>query len=402
MRIFQSLKFLVPQSIRKAISYIRRRVRFSFHWTMIILGGVPKGNKVAISYGHNHILQSDSIVWGGMVKFQRIQQFFPNSPRRFNVLYLGSSSLPKDWRQQVWLARHKKAFFLYNQNGVAFPAWHGPGWNEFNRPMAELINTADYVFYQSRFCKMSADRFLEERQGPWEILYNAVDSNFFTPTKVDPEPNQLVLLLGGKQYQYYPLETAFRTLALIVRERKDVRLLVTGRLTWITDEAETNRIAQHLIRELAITDHIEFLGSYEQREAPAVFRRAHLLLHTKVNDPCPSTVIEAMACGLPVVYSHSGGVPELVGRDAGIGISTPLDWEQIHAPDPQQLADAILRVAEQRSVYAEAARQRAVEKFDLQPWLQRHIEVIEQLSQPNKAFTPNLKCDQNQLVMGKI
>ena len=61
-------------------------------------------------------------------------------------------------------------------------------------------------------------------------------------------------------------------------------------------------------------------------------RRADLLLHTKYNDPCPTVVLEAMASGLPVVYSASGGVPELVGEEAGVGIPAPFDWEHDHPP----------------------------------------------------------------------
>ena len=56
-------------------------------------------------------------------------------------------------------------------------------------------------------------------------------------------------------------------------------------------------------------------------------RRAHLLLHTKVKDPCPSTVVEAMACGLPVVYPASGGTVELVGDEAGIGVAHADTWD---------------------------------------------------------------------------
>jgi glycosyltransferase involved in cell wall biosynthesis len=308
-----------------------------------------------------------------------MQEFFPNSPRKFNILYLGSSSLPKDWRQQLWLARSKKARILYNQNGVAFPAWHGPGWEKVNEPMIKLLHTADHVFYQSRFCKMSADRFLGKRIGPWEILYNAVDTSIFGPPQVDPTPKRLVLLLGGQQYQYYPLEVAFQALSTVIRKRTDVRLLVTGKLKWLLGEKQSAQIAQNLIAELNIADYVEFLGSYTQQEAPSIFGQAHMLLHTKCNDPCPSTVIEAMACGLPVVYAKSGGTPELVGPKAGIGIKTPLSWEQIFPPDPKTLAEAILTVAEHRSQYAKAARQRAVEKFDLQFWLKRHKDIFEML-----------------------
>ena len=44
--------------------------------------------------------------------------------------------------------------------------------------MAFLYHQADYVFWQSNFCKLSANKFLGKRIGPGEVLYNAVDTNF--------------------------------------------------------------------------------------------------------------------------------------------------------------------------------------------------------------------------------
>ena len=121
---------------------------------------------------------------------------------------------------------------------------------------------------------------------------------------------------------------------------------------------------------------MHFLGRYSQSEAPAIFRRAHVLLHTKVNDPCPSLVIEAMACGLPVVYPRSGGVPELVGDDAGIGVPHPDGFERDEPPSAEALADAVTRVLADLPAYAAAARSRAVERFALEPWLDRHAELF--------------------------
>jgi glycosyltransferase involved in cell wall biosynthesis len=86
-----------------------------------------------------------------------------------------------------------------------------------------------------------------------------------------------------------------------------------------------------------------------------------------------------MACGLPVVYADSGGVPELVGEDAGIGVPDQTDWDRILPPDPVQLADAVEEVAQGLRHHSQAARERAVEKFDLQPWLRRHREVFASL-----------------------
>src|SRR5206468_10667956 len=117
-------------------------------------------------------------------------------------------------------------------------------------------------------------------------------------------------------------------------------------------------------------------GTYTQAAAPDVFRSADVLLHTKYNDPCPGLVVEAMACGLPVVYSSSGGVPELVGQDAGIGLPAPLDWERQHPPEPEALAEAVIQVVDRLEDYREAARRRAVEAFDSRPWIARHLEVF--------------------------
>lgn len=370
------IKRLIPLAVRHLTNLQIRRWKRLSRWLRILFGGTPARSQIGIYYGHDHIPRPDEPTYGGMVKFQRMQHAFPNSPRRFNILYMVSSWRPKDWQQLLWLTQRKGAKLVWNQNGVAYPAWHGPGWEKTNEPMAKLLHVADYVFYQSQFCKLSADRFLGERRERYEILYNAVDTTRFTPAYADPDPHHLVLLLGGSQYQYYRLESAIQALAVLVKHRSDVCLLISGGMSWIGDKAEAIR---ELVTTLNMSDRIQFLGPYTQKEAPAIFRKAHVLLHTKYNDPCPGSVIEAMACGLPVVYSESGGVPELVGKDSGIGIPAELSWEQDLPPQPEALAEAVLQVAEQRTAFAEAARQRAVEHFDLCSWLQRHREVFEEL-----------------------
>ncbi len=131
------------------------------------------------------------------------------------------------------------------------------------------------------------------------------------------------------------------------------------------------------MKELGLEGRVTFVGPYAQSDAPSIFQQAHLLLHTQYNDASPGLVLEAMACGLPVVYSHSGGVPELVGEDAGIGIPSELNWEREIPPDPEAMAQAVLGVADRLKEFSEAARQRAVDRFDLKPWLKRHQEVFE-------------------------
>lgn len=343
------------------------------------LAGSPPRGEVRVFYGHARIPSVSKPTLGGIVKLQRMQDAFPNSPYRFNVLYMVSSRLPHAPVAIARLARSKGARFVWNQDGVAYPAWYGPGWQRINAPMVRLLHMADYVFYQSEFCRQGAELFLGKRERPSEVLYNAVDTTVFTPPPSPLSESPLTLLVGGTQDLFYRLSTTLQVFALVARKRRDVQMLVTGRLRWIPDEAQCARIARRLVSELGVQDRVRFLGPYTQMDAPRIFQQAHILLHAKYNDPCPGTVIEALACGLPVVYSHSGGVPELVGPHAGIGIPAELSWDWEIPPDPDAMARAVLEVAERRKEFAEAARQRAVERFDLGPWLQRHREVFEEL-----------------------
>jgi glycosyltransferase involved in cell wall biosynthesis len=328
-----------------------------------------------VSYGQR-IPPRDEIAVGGIVKLQELQQAFAEAALRFNVLYLVTSRLPHGAVAQARWAKRKGAKVVLNQNGVAYPAWYGPGWERENAPIARLLEIADHVFYQSAFCKLSADRFAAPRSRSWEVLFNAVDTRRFAPVPGSAARRPLTLLLAGSQDAWYRLDTALQVLARVSSDRPDTRLIVTGRLGWSRpDDAKAQ--ATERVKTLGIADRVTFLGPYAQVAAPDVYRRADILIHTKYNDPCPGVVIEAMASGLPVVYSRSGGVPELVGDDAGIGIDAPLSWERDVPPNPEAMAAAVLAVADRLPSRAEAARRRAVEMLDIENWLARHRAVFE-------------------------
>jgi hypothetical protein len=154
------------------------------------------------------------------------------------------------------------------------------------------------------------------------------------------------------------------------------------------------------VQDAGAGDHVEWIGPYGQTGAPDVYALADVLLHTKVSDTCPSVVIEALACGLPVVYAESGGVPELVGDEAGVGVPTDSGWDCDVPPSAARMAEATIEALTNRAQYSQAARQRAVDKFDIGPWIGRHREVFETLAnshRPRRAAATQ-RADPLQLV----
>jgi len=338
-------------------------------WVRVLASGRAKPG-IRVFYGHDRVPAPGERAAGGTAKAQKLAERFPNHPTDFSIVYLGTTWLPRDLGPLLRVARRRGAPIVVNQDGVAYPGWAGARVDELNRPLRQALFAASHIVYQSEFSRLSAQLYLGEPDCATEILHNAVDVSQFTPAESPPSGGP-VLLLGGDQTQEYRLALGLRTLAALLPSHPDAQLLITGRLV---------SSIEPLTSELGLGGRVHLLGTYDQRDAPAIMRRAHVLLHTKVKDPCPTLVVEAMACGLPVVHPASGGTVELVGDDGGVGVPHPDTWEEDIPPTPEELAAAIDRVLGELPRYSAAARTRAVERFSLEPWLERHAEIFELLA----------------------
>ena len=320
--------------------------------------------------------QRNEFEHGGAVKLTYLAENFTHHFPAANVLYAVSSVAHPLQLEILETAKKKKLKIVVNQNGVAFPAWDGDNYEASNRSLKQLISFADFIIYQSQFCKDSAGRYISPPDVPNEIIYNPVDTRLFSPEACPAKPEALTLLLGGNQYEKYRLELALQTLQALHRDVPNAKLIVTGNLWLPRDEAEA--WTKQVLRDMNLIEFVTFTGTYAQTDAPALYSQAHLLLHTKYADASPGLVLEAIALGMPVVHLDNGGVPELVG-DAGIGVHVEHDWNKINLPDPQIMADAVMQVYSRREEFSQKARQRAVDLFSLEKFIARHKEIFEKI-----------------------
>ncbi len=311
---------------------------------------------------------------GGAIKMTYLAEKYPHMFPSASLLYTVSSVSHPYQFEIVSTAKKRGMKIIVNQNGVAYPAWHGRGWEKTNQKLKAILDQADYIIYQSHFCQISAEHFLRPPDVPSEIMFNPVDTELFKPVDINSKPNETVLILGGNQYESYRFELALSVLRLLTKNMPHTKLIITGNL-WNSDNS-THQWAAKYISDMGLTNNVELTGPYSQSEAPSIFARGHILLHTKINDPCPTIVLEALSSGVPVVYLHSGGTPELVG-DAGIGVSVKLSWEKTELPAPEFLSEAVNNVRKDYQRYSQAARKRAITGFGLDKFIQAHRRVFE-------------------------
>ncbi|MHB8078249.1 MAG: glycosyltransferase family 4 protein [Candidatus Krumholzibacteriia bacterium] len=132
------------------------------------------------------------------------------------------------------------------------------------------------------------------------------------PPPRDPAP---LLVSWSRLRRYKSVDVALRAFALVARELPEARLLVIGRGP---DEPRLRRLAAGL----GLADRVGFPGHLPQSELVRTLHRARVFLNPSPKEGWGLTVVEANACGLPVVASARPGLRDSV-RDGETGLLVP-------------------------------------------------------------------------------
>ncbi len=378
-----STVFSTPPGFPARVGYSAQEVlRSAYHWNrkrrfVAALRRLPalSGSKeIRLNCGGMRQAKAGPVI-GGQVKLIHLREEFPECWPDFNLLYLVSSAPPTYALELARESKRRGCRVILNQNGVAYRSWCGDFFPWFNAPLRELLLLADYVIYQSAFCKLYADRYLSPTDVPSRVLFNPVDLKKFSPVEEALPEGPLRLLAAGTSHHFYRVHSVLECLAVLRSRGVCVELTIAGAFYWKNGEREV----REAIESLSLAGCVKILPAFTQDQAPAIYRSAHILIHSKYKDPCPTVPIEAMASGLPVVASRSGGMSELVPEKVGSLVEAPDDDNRDHAPDPALLADAVESVASGLPEYSRAARRHAEEAFSKEAWLRAHREIFESL-----------------------
>jgi glycosyltransferase involved in cell wall biosynthesis len=201
---------------------------------------------------------------------------------------------------------------------------------------------------------------------------NGIDVQRFTVGPVESSPirahargaSQIVLTVG--HLSEIKGHVAFlRAAALLSASHPGCRFWLLGDET--TDKGARKRL-ESLARDAGILDRVEFLGW--RSDVPDVLRAADVVAMPSLNEGLPLALLEAMACGRPVVATPVGGVPEAI-EDGRTGLLVPPDDAEALARAISTLLDDI----ELRSRVGQLARCTIEERFAL-PRVVRRIEDL--------------------------
>lgn len=157
-----------------------------------------------------------------------------------------------------------------------------------------------------------------------------------------------------------------RMLAIVRQRHPEVRLTMIGADLHDGTRAATERVAS----ELGLAEHIDYVGVIKKAEVPHWLRRGDVFVNTTNIDNTPVSVIEAMACGLPVVSTNVGGIPRLLHHEQDALLVPP--------DDPAAFASAVSRILDNPTFAQQLAQtaRRVVQDFDWRIVLQRWDDLL--------------------------
>ncbi len=356
--------------LKKALNLISQIIYSIKLYIMEMLSFFCKvsGDNIRVNHG-----AVSSGIGGPVVKLSRMQHFFPNESLRYNIIYSVSAKIPP---LICTSARKRGVKIVQHINSIFHPAYRS-NYDQLNEPFRQIYNIADHIVFGSDFAKKGTERYIGKCSTPSTIIYNAVDTSHFTPAKKNPD--RFNILAIGVHYIRHRIEPLILSMPHVNKMYPDAKLIIAGPLkdgNGIFDCSQ--RSFEQLAEKTGVANNTEFYPRYTQEEAPQVIAHGDILVHLKHMDWTPNTVIEAMACGMPILHTGNGGLPEIVGQ-AGLSLNLPYDWDNIHAPEPEHLAEKIIELYELRNEKGEAARETAVDRFDLKVWVKKHEEIFEGL-----------------------
>lgn len=240
---------------------------------------------------------------------------------------------------------------------------------EYGNFILSLIRNrfADRVIYQSQFVRQWWEEWYGAANAPAAVIHNGVDLQAYTPAGGHERPQDKIrmLLLEGSLAR--GLNSGLFH-AIAVAEKMSAKYPIEVVVAGTVDES-TRRKMQSKVP-------VKFLGVVPRAEIPKLARSSHLMFCAEVNPPCPNSVIEALACGLPVIGFDTGSLRELVGEEAGCIVPYGANPWKLETPDAEALAVEAWEVIEKQSQFRAAARRRAESALGLDAMVDEYVKVL--------------------------
>jgi glycosyltransferase involved in cell wall biosynthesis len=238
-----------------------------------------------------------------------------------------------------------------------------------SRPVQKYIAISEFVKTRLLALGLPEDRIC--------VVYNGIDINRYRP---DAEKRQslekdfsggsatLFMLFASEFVEVKRPDLALRVCGELVKRGIAVRLLMAG-------SGPMRTSLEALTVELGIQEYVSWLGHCKNLQC--VLQGVDIFLHTTKGEAFGNVLVEAMACGIPVVATRSGAAPEVI--DHGV-TGLLVDQGDFEAERTANAVQSLWENPEQRAMMGQAGVERAA-RFTVEACVQKTLAVYSEVTE---------------------
>jgi len=220
--------------------------------------------------------------------------------------------------------KYRKPLILTQHNTfIDFQSWLNTVEHLNDRVVGRsVLKSADRVITVSRktmeyVLKLGADK------SKTSVMYNGVDQNFFYPMnkeksreKLGLSENRTLILTVRRLFYKNGLDTLIESASLLARDFPNLLFIVVG-------NGPDRKFITNRIRQLGVNANIRLTRFVPEELLPLYYNAAdYFVIPSSSGEGLPMVLLEAMACGLPVIATTVGGTPEII-KDMVNGVLVP-------------------------------------------------------------------------------
>jgi len=190
------------------------------------------------------------------------------------------------------------------------------GGTEFFPGYKCLVKKVDYFFSCSNF---NANQIFEYCKIKPLTLPYGINTELFKPLNPDISlrqglkigDNEIVIITACRLVGWKGIQYSIRGIGLLIKKGYNIKYLIIG-------DGEDRERLKTIAKDLGISESVYFLGDIKNSELPRYYSIAHAAVFPSIaNETFGISIAEAMSCGIPVVSTKIGGIPEVVADGTG-------------------------------------------------------------------------------------
>ena len=203
------------------------------------------------------------------------------------------------------------------------------------------------------------------------VVGNMVDDCLFDIPKIKKRGDVFdILIVAGSSY-IKDLPTFFRAVREITnRGHKNIHATIVGNGVW------GNENYKDYVKKIGIEEYCTFVDVVSRKDMPKYYHNCDVFVSSSIAEGFQVSVLEAMACGKPIISTKNGGVEDGLTADSGILVD-------VH--DFNAIADAVIKVKNKELLFdSEKIRRMVVEKYGKEAFKKRIAKIYNEIIDENR------------------